>query len=104
MSEKRHAGGTWEPGKYRTTVVGTELPAGALGGSERTDFYGGYLIAESVAPENVPIISAAPDMLEALEMIRDADEDCIKDGLPRPLTDIARGKVDRAIAKARSEA
>ncbi len=29
--------------------------------------YGGYLVCESVAPQNVPIITAAPDLLEALE-------------------------------------
>ena len=36
-------------------------------------------------------------MLEALEMVRDADDDCILDGLPHmPL--LARAKVDSAIA------
>ena len=45
------------------------------------------------------LIAAAPDMLEALVMIRDADEDCRKDGLPT-LPPLARFKIDRAIAKA----
>jgi len=50
--------------------------------------------------ESARLMAAAPEMFEALEMIRDADEDCIKDGLPRPLTDFARARVDAAIAKA----
>ena len=45
------------------------------------------------------LIAAAPDMLEALIMVRDADEDCRKDGLPT-LPPLARFKIDRAIAKA----
>lgn len=49
---------------------------------------------------NARLIAAAPDLFEALEMIRDADEDCIKDGLHRPLTDIARAKVDAALTRA----
>lgn len=66
------------------------------------DYYGGHLIAESIAPQNVPLIAAAPDLLEALEMVRDADEDCKSDGLPT-IPDIARAKIDRAIAKAKGE-
>jgi hypothetical protein len=50
-------------------------------------------------PEDAQLIAAAPDLLEALEMVRDADEDCIRDGLPR-LPASARAKIDRAIAKA----
>lgn len=49
---------------------------------------------------NASLISAAPEMLAALEMVRDADNDCHRDGLetiPRP----ARQKIDAAIAKAR---
>lgn len=61
----------------------------------------------SKRPDKLPVvwldqsrlIAAAPDMLEALVMIRDADEDCRKDGLPT-LPPLARFKIDRAIAKA----
>lgn len=40
---------------------------------------------------------------EALVMVRDADEDCLKDGLPRWCTPAARARIDRAIAKAKGE-
>lgn len=39
--------------------------------------------------------------VDALEMVRDADEDCIKDGLPRWCTDAARAKIDEALSKLR---
>lgn len=48
---------------------------------------------------NAHLIAAAPELYEALEMVRDADEDCRKDGLPRT-PDIARATIDRALAKA----
>lgn len=43
---------------------------------------------------------AAPEMLETLTVIRDADEDCKRDGLTRPVTELVRAKIDRVIAKA----
>lgn len=51
------------------------------------------------AAANARLIAAAPDLLEALEMVRDADEDAKRDGLPTiPAT--ARARIDAAIAKA----
>jgi hypothetical protein len=56
----------WRPGKQPGTVVcdrtadGPEL-------AHHLDYYGGYLVAESIAPENVGPISAALDLLETLE-------------------------------------
>lgn len=47
--------------------------------------------------------AAAPEMLDALEMVRDADNDCKRDGLPCIPTP-ARQKIDEAIAKATGEA
>lgn len=94
--------GPWRPGKTGGCVV-ADHPVPEIGGSDAVDYYGGHLIAESIAPQNVPLIAAAPDLLEALEMVRDADEDCKSDGLPT-IPDIARAKIDRAIAKAKGEA
>lgn len=52
---------------------------------------------------NARLIAAAPEMLEALEMVRDADDDCKRDGLPTiPLA--ARAKIDAAIEKATGSA
>lgn len=44
-------------------------------------------------------MAAAPELLEALCMVRDADEDCKRDGLPT-IPAMARAKIDAAIAKA----
>lgn len=44
------------------------------------------------------LIVAAPDLYEALAMVRDADDDCHRDGLPTMPT-AARAKVDAALAK-----
>lgn len=54
---------------------------------------------EDVQEANAHLIAAAPDLLEALVMVRDADDDSGKDGLPR-IPGAARSKIDRAIAKA----
>lgn len=45
------------------------------------------------------LISASPELLEALVMVRDADEDCKADGLTT-IPPMARSKIDKAIAKA----
>jgi len=48
---------------------------------------------------NARLISAAPDLLAALTMVRDADEECIRDHLTR-MPPTARAIIDAAIAKA----
>jgi hypothetical protein len=53
-------------------------------------------------PEDAQLIAAAPDLLDALEMVRDADEDCKRDGLPT-IPPVARATIDRALAKAKGE-
>lgn len=58
----------------------------------------GGLCLEEVA-SNAQLIAAAPELLEALIMVRDADDDCRKDGLPT-IPAPARSKIDAAIAKA----
>ena len=45
------------------------------------------------------LIAAAPELYEALVMMRDADNDCHADGLPT-IPSPARAKIDAAIAKA----
>lgn len=51
---------------------------------------------------NADLIAAAPDLYEALEMVRDADNDCKSDGLPT-IPPAARAVIDAALAKARGE-
>ena len=48
---------------------------------------------------NAHLLAAAPDLYEALEMVRDADEDCRKDGFDT-IPPSARAKIDKALAKA----
>jgi len=70
--ELKHTPGPWRAGSGkggRGSVVSDQLAVGALGGSDAVDYYGGNLIAESVAPENIPLIAAAPTLLEALRQI-----------------------------------
>jgi len=50
---------------------------------------------------NAKLISAAPDLLAALVMVRDADDDCRMDGLAT-IPPAARARIDTAIAKATS--
>jgi hypothetical protein len=99
-----HTGGTWRAVKNKRmceVITDAELATDddRTTGHGDVEYYGGLLIAESVKPHNVDLISAAPDLYEALAMVRDADEDCGKDGLPR-IPFCARAKIDAAIAKA----
>lgn len=62
---------TWKAGECGGSVV-SETPCAACHqdgktGHADTAYYGGYLVAESVPPELIPMITAAPDMLEALK-------------------------------------
>lgn len=81
-------------------VVSTSPEDSAYPDEKNVAAYRGHLVAESIAPEMRQPIAALPDLIKALEMVRDADEDCKKDGLPRWCTDIARATIDAALAKA----
>lgn len=54
---------------------------------------------DEIAEANARLIAAAPDLLHALIMVRDADNDCHKDGL-QTIPPVARHCIDAAIAKA----
>lgn len=90
--------GPWRIGKQGGSVV-ADYPVPGMNGSDATDYYGGHLIAESITPSNAKLIAAAPDLLEALMMVRDADEDSLRDGL-ETIPSSARASIDAAIAKA----
>jgi hypothetical protein len=51
---------------------------------------------------NARAVASLPALIEALEMVRDADEDCKRDGLTT-MPPMARAKIDAALAKARGE-
>lgn len=62
-----HTTGPWHPATCRGAVVASH-PIPEIGGADDVQHYGGHLVAESIASYNVPIISAAPELLEALEL------------------------------------
>lgn len=95
-----HTPGPWRVGhSYGAVVTDVDSP-GVWCDEENRRGYGGNLVCESVRSEaNARLIAAAPDLFEALEMVRDADEDCKRDGLPT-IPEPARAKIDRALAKA----
>lgn len=58
-----HAGtGSW---------VYSEVDGGGLRGYDAVDYYGGYLIAESVADHNKGLVAAAPELLAVVREFLD---------------------------------
>lgn len=79
-------------------AVVADEPVPGIMGSDHIEYYGGHCIAESVAPQNCPLIVAAPDLLAAAKaaldvLVPNAD-------VPGDLTRAAADKVRAAIAKA----
>lgn len=99
----KHTPGPWtvEPPSEQTPHIWITAPTSSGVAKIETcnydDGQGERLIDEDFA--NARLISAAPDLLDALIMVRDADEDCRQGGLPT-IPAPARAKIDRAIAKA----
>lgn len=86
-----HTPGPWRRGKAHQAVV-SDVSNGLIGcTAEEVEAYGGYLVAESIAPDNIDIITAAPDMLAALKNIESDDAH-----MPRAIWD----EIQRAIARA----
>ena len=72
-----HTPGPWREGKWGGSVVSDTPIQEGVPGSEDVDYYGGYLIGDSIAVCNRPIIIAAPDMLAALtELLAQVDQRC----------------------------
>ena len=68
MSEKpKHTPKPWHKG-HGSFIIATH-PVNGLIGSDDVEYYGGHLVCESVAPQNMDLIAAAPELLEALEAI-----------------------------------
>ena len=74
--------GEWKIGNHLATVVSTEKIKNKLfpcppnvreSQDDALDYYGGYLICESIGdPDMSKLISAAPDMYKALNLVVDA--------------------------------
>ena len=66
-----HTKGPWRVNERLLAIVSDE-PCTDILGAENVEHYGGYLIAESIAPRNLSIIAAAPEMYEAIAAIATA--------------------------------
>ena len=66
-----HTKGPWRVNERLLAIVSDE-PCTDILGAENVEHYGGYLIAESIAPINLSIIAAAPELYDALrELLTD---------------------------------
>lgn len=114
MSDTKFTPGPWKIGKYEMTVV-SEAPipnVSQYSGHTDTQFYGGYLIAESIwRKEDARLIAAAPDLYEALKEAREELRACqavihLAGGFDPAYVKGAQAAMksaDAALAKARGE-
>lgn len=88
---------TWSAGKNGMTVI-TDTPDGlpensGHSGTDAYEYYGGALICESVwRKKDVALISAAPDMLEALQNLENDDNH-----IPKPIWDMVQNSIKKAM-------
>lgn len=97
-----HTKGPWRRGRGGRSIVADYPIEGGIQGTDDVEAEGGHLVAETCAEVNIPLLSAAPELLEALTMVRDADDDCRRDGLPT-IPRMARAKIDAALNKVTGE-
>lgn len=64
----QHSKGPWRQSPTAVDAIITDDPTG-LGPVDgiASKYYGGFVVAESITPKNMPLICAAPDLLEACE-------------------------------------
>lgn len=70
MTGIAHTPGPWRAARLHGAVV-ADIPILEVPGSDDVTYYGGHLIAESIAAQNVALIAAAPDLLAALRVMRE---------------------------------
>lgn len=101
----------FKPGTRHGSVVSegpcAEVHRNNKSGHADLKYYGGYLVAESVPPEFVPLLAAAPYLLEALkELVEQYIADKVSLGLRRegpegtPLVQQARAAIAKAEGRA----
>lgn len=86
-----HTKGPWRRGACGGIVADYPVEGG-VHGTDEVDFYGGHLIAETVAEVNAPLLIAAPDMLALLQELVDMEG-------PQPGTSAWAKKTQALIAK-----
>ncbi len=87
-----HTHGPWRLGSKGSVVADTP-PENYLPGSDAVEYYGGYLICESVTEANAKLIAAAPDLLEIAKEIQfESNRNC--------LGPVIRKALDATITKA----
>ena len=77
----KHTDGNWSIGKNGGEVISNSKKGLNIGGAfddTCEEYYGGYLIGESISKCNLNIIVAAPKMLEALKQITQAYSDTLE--------------------------
>lgn len=90
-----HTKGPWRRGKNGGIVADHPIEDGVRG-TDDVVYYGGHLIAETVAEVNASLLIAAPDMLALLRELIDIEG-------PQPGTSAWAKKVQDLIAKATGE-
>lgn len=94
-----HTKGPWRPGPQQYGAIVSDNPhPGVSYGPEPA--YGGYVIAESVLPCNMPLIIAAPDLLAAAKFALHA---IAAHGMNEAMDRIAADRLCEAIANAQND-
>lgn len=107
----KHTPGPWREGARYGAIVADHPVEGMYQGADAVEYYGGHVVAESVAPCNRALIAAAPEMLEILTEIEyvNADEEGMYSFCPKCGESDTRGhlptcSLGRVLAKVRGEA
>src|SRR6185437_12871862 len=96
--ETKFTPGKWTVGKFNSTVISDKTPEKYIGasGHNDTDYYGGFLIAESISSHDAKLIAAAPELLEALQILAgDVEKGPVKFTMEEKLK-IARDAIKKA--------
>lgn len=61
-----HTPGPFRQGSQKDSIVSDHPVQDGATGVEDVGYYGGYLVAETVAPRNIPLLAAAPEFFDHL--------------------------------------